>query len=56
MVHHRAFTLDLFDHVRAAGVVEHPLGKRGLARVDVGGDADVADVSQIFHDPGTLSL
>ena len=55
VVHHRAFTLDLLDHVGAAGVVRDALGERGLARVDVGGDADVPDVSQVFHDPGTLS-
>jgi hypothetical protein len=31
--------------VGAAGVVEDPLGRRGLARVDVGHDPDVPDVS-----------
>jgi hypothetical protein len=35
--------VDLTDLVVLAGVVEDPLGRRGLARVDVGHDPDVAD-------------
>ena len=38
----RAF-VDLTHLVGAAGVVEDPLGRRRLARVDVGHDPDVAD-------------
>ena len=34
--------VDLADLVGLAGVVEDPLGRRGLARVDVGDDPDVA--------------
>ncbi len=49
VVHHRAFTLDLLDHVGAAGVEQDALGQRGLARVDVGRDADVAYVAKVFH-------
>ena len=49
VVHHRAFALDLLDHVDPAGVVQDPLGERGLARVDVGRDPDVADVAKVFH-------
>ena len=51
----RAFTLDFLDAVDAAGVVEHALGESRLARVDVGGDADIPIVSQVFHFQGTLS-
>jgi hypothetical protein len=39
---------DLADLVVDAGVVQHPLGGGGLARVDVGHDADVADLGQIL--------
>ena len=49
VVHHRALTLDLLDHVGAAGVIQDPLGQRGLARVDVGRDADIAYVAKVFH-------
>ena len=38
--------IDLAHPVRGAGVVQHPLGDRGLAGVDVGNDADVADLAQ----------
>ena len=31
-----------------AGVIEHALGGRGLARVDVGDDADVAVELEVF--------
>ena len=41
-VHRRRALVDLADLVVAAGVVEDPLGRRGLARVDVGHDPDVA--------------
>ena len=43
-VHHRGALVDLAHLVGAAGVVEDPLGRRGLARVDVGHDPDVPDV------------
>ncbi len=42
-VHRRGALVDLPELVRAPGVVEDPLGRRGLARVDVGHDPDVAD-------------
>ena len=41
-VHHGGALVDLAHLVGAAGVVEDPLGRRGLARVDVGHDPDVA--------------
>ena len=42
-VHRRGALVDLAHLVGAAGVVEDPLGRRRLARVDVGHDPDVAD-------------
>ena len=42
VVHDRRAFVHLTDLVGAAGVVEDALGRRGLARVDVGHDADVA--------------
>ena len=42
-VHDRCALVDLAHLVGAAGVVEDPLGRRRLARVDVGHDPDVAD-------------
>ena len=42
-VHRRGAFVHLADLVVATGVVEDPLGRRGLARVDVGHDPDVAD-------------
>ncbi len=42
-VHRRRAVVHLADLVGAAGVVEDPLGRRRLARVDVGHDSDVAD-------------
>ena len=41
-VHRGRALVDLTDLVGLAGVVEDALGRRGLARVDVGHDADVA--------------
>ncbi len=41
-VHHRRALVHLTDLVGLAGVVEDALGRRRLARVDVGHDADVA--------------
>ena len=38
--------LDLVDRVDPLGVEEDALGQRGLARVDVGADADVADFAR----------
>ncbi len=43
-VHDRGAIVDLSHLVGAAGVVQDPLGSRGLAGVDMGHDADVADV------------
>ena len=42
-VHDRRALVDLTDLVGAARVVQDPLGRRGLARVDVGHDPDVAN-------------
>ena len=42
VVHDRGALVDLADLVGLAGVVEDALGRRGLARVDVGHDPDVA--------------
>ena len=51
-VHLRAdavLALDVVDRVDAVGVEEDALGERRLARVDVGADADVPDLLQLFH-------
>src|SRR5262245_49923601 len=53
-VHRRGAFVDLADLVRPPGVVEDALGRRRLARVDVGHDADVARPLQRvlpFHRP-----
>jgi hypothetical protein len=42
-IHRRGALVHLADLVGAPGVVEDPLGRRRLARVDVGHDPDVAD-------------
>ena len=42
VVHGRGAVVDLADLVALAGVVEDALGRGGLARVDVGHDADIA--------------
>ena len=42
-VHRRGALVDLAHLVGASGVVEDPLGRRGLARIDVGHDPDVPD-------------
>ena len=49
VVHGRAVAaaLDLLDPVDAAGVEQDPLAQGGFARVDVGGNADVAQVLQV---------
>ena len=41
-VHRRGALVHLADLVRLAGVVEDALGRRGLAGIDVGHDADIA--------------
>src|SRR5918994_4643994 len=46
-VHGGRSLMDLTDLVVDAGVVQDPLGGRGLACVDVGHDPDVADLGQI---------
>ena len=43
-VHGGGALMDLADLVRLAGVIEDPLGGRGLAGIDVGHDAEVAVV------------
>src|SRR2546425_7322644 len=53
-VHRRGAFVNLADLVRPAGVVQDPLGRRRLARVDMGHDADVARLLQgvlPFHVP-----
>ena len=65
-VHRRGALVDLAHLVGAAGVVEDPLGRRRLARVDVGHDPDVADAverdglfchlgAQVFFSPASTS-
>ena len=46
-VHRGRAVVDLTDLVVDAGVEQDPLGGRGLARVDMGHDPDVADLGQI---------
>ena len=48
-VHRRGALVDLTDLVVDAGVVEDPLGRRGLARVDVRHDPDVADLGEVDY-------
>jgi hypothetical protein len=43
-VHGRGAVVDFADLMVLAGVVQNPLGRRRLARVDVGHDAEVAVV------------
>ena len=43
-VHRRGAVVDFADLMALAGVVENPLGRRGLAGIDMRGDADVADL------------
>ena len=53
----RAF-MDLTHLVGASRVVENPLGRRGLARVDVGHDPDVSDLLEMdaaCHEVSVLS-
>ena len=45
-VHRRGAFVHLADLVVDAGVEQDPLGRRGLARVDMGHDPDVADQAQ----------
>ena len=53
-IHGRAdavLALDFVNGMDALGVVENPLGQRGLARVDVGADPDVSGfLNVVFHD------
>jgi hypothetical protein len=46
-VHDGGAFVHLADLVHATGVVQDALGGRGLAGVDVGGDADVANLGQV---------
>jgi hypothetical protein len=46
-VHRGGALVDLTDLVVDAGVEEDPLGRRGLARVDVRHDPDVADLGEV---------
>ena len=57
VVHGRAdavLALDVVDRVDLLGVEQDPLGERGLARVDVGRDPDVADLLDVA-DHGVLA-
>ena len=47
-VHRRGAIVHLADLVALAGVVQDPLGRRGLARINVRHDSDVSD-----HGDGT---
>ena len=51
----RGALIDLADAVGEAAVEEHPLGDGGLAGVDVGDDADVAEVVDIGHGKSALA-
>ena len=53
-VHDGGALVDLAHLVGAAGVVEDPLGRRGLARVDVGHDPDVPDAIERDFGPCRL--
>ena len=56
-VHDGGALVDLADLVGDAGVEEDPLGRGGLAGVDVRHDADVADLGQVGGDvDGHLSV
>ena len=46
--------MHLADAVRHARVVQDTLGRRGLARVDVGGDADIADLVEYVLSHGDV--
>ena len=46
-VHGGGTVVDLTDLVRLTGVVEDALGRRRLAGIDVGHDADVANLVQV---------
>jgi hypothetical protein len=46
-VHRGRAVVDLADLVVDPGVEQDPLGRRGLAGIDVGHDADVADLGQV---------
>src|SRR5262249_28404858 len=43
-IHRRGPVVDLAELVGAAGVVEDPLGRGGLTRIDVRHDADIPDL------------
>jgi len=45
----RILALHLVDLVNAPRVIENALGQRRLARIDVGGDADIADDLDVRH-------
>src|SRR6476661_7352776 len=49
-VHRGSAIVDLTDLVRDACVEQDPLGRRRLAGIDVGHDADVADLGQVRKD------
>src|ERR1700709_927106 len=49
-VHRGSALVDLTDLVVDAGVEQDALGRRGLARVDVRHDPDVADLGQVRRD------
>jgi hypothetical protein len=53
VIHGRAVaaTLDLFDLVDPARVIEDPLAQGRLARVDVGGNAEIANSREVHTAP-----
>jgi hypothetical protein len=54
-VHRRTAVVHLADAAGDPGVEQHPLGDRGLAGVDVGGDADVAGLGDAHLVPRVSS-
>ena len=53
-VHGGGTVVDLADFVDLAGEFENALGGRGLARIDVGENADVAVFGEVLHACGVL--
>ena len=52
---HAVLSADFVDGVDALGIKKDSLGQRGLARIDVGGDSDVADLMEIGDRGGHLN-
>ena len=47
-VHDRRAVMHLSHAIRDTRIVEYPLGRRGLAGIDVGHDADIPDLFQWY--------